>query len=331
MPARTRKHAKGREKKNELVLKRTFDAPRELVWKAWTEPELVKRWWGPKGFMAPSCEIDLRVGGKYLYCMRSPEGKDYWSTGVFREIVAMKKIVCTDSFADEKGNVVPATHYGMGPEVPREMLVTVTFEDVQGKTKLTLRHAGLPPGAHLKGAEEGWSTSLDKLAESLERISTTEFVADLRQREIVMSRMFDAPRERVFQVMMDPKLIPQWWGPRRYTTTVDKMDVRQGGAWRFVSRGADGTEYGFHGEYREILPPERVVQTFEFERMPGHVVLETATLGERDGKTKLTVRSLFETTEDLEAMAQSGMEEGARETHDRLADLLAGVSAGGTV
>jgi uncharacterized protein YndB with AHSA1/START domain len=105
-------------KKQELFITRIFDAPRERVWKAWTEPELMKRWWGPKGFTTPYCEIDLRVGGKFLYCMRSPEGKDYWSTGVYREIVRLERIVCTDSFADEKGNVVPATQYGMSAAHP---------------------------------------------------------------------------------------------------------------------------------------------------------------------------------------------------------------------
>jgi uncharacterized protein YndB with AHSA1/START domain len=121
----------------ELVIEPVFDAPRELVWKAWTDPELSMRWWGPKGYTCPTCEIDLRVGGKYLNCMRSPEGRDYWSTGVYREIVPFDRIVCTDSFADEKGNVVPASHYGMS-NMPLEMLVTVTFEDLGGKTKMTL-------------------------------------------------------------------------------------------------------------------------------------------------------------------------------------------------
>jgi uncharacterized protein YndB with AHSA1/START domain len=97
-----------------------FDAPRELVWKAWTDPERMQRWWGPKHFTAPVWKIDLRAGGVYLYCMRSPEGQDYWSTGVYREIVDPERIVCTDSFADEKGNPVPASHYGMGEDWPLE-------------------------------------------------------------------------------------------------------------------------------------------------------------------------------------------------------------------
>jgi uncharacterized protein YndB with AHSA1/START domain len=151
----------------ELVITRVFDAPRERVWKAWTDPEMLMRWWGPKHFTSPACRLDLRVGGKYLFCMRAPDGKDYWSTGIYKEIVPMERIVCTDSFADEQGNVVPATHYGMAADFPMEMLVTVTFEEENGKTKLTLRHTGMPSGPDSEGAQQGWNESLDKLAESL--------------------------------------------------------------------------------------------------------------------------------------------------------------------
>lgn len=165
MPTKTKKQAKG----SELVLTRVFDAPRERVWKAWTEPEEVMRWWGPKGFTAPSAEIDLRVGGKYLYCMRAPDGKDYWSTGVYREIVPMTKLVASDSFADEKGNVVPATYYGMSADLPLQMLITLTFEDLGGTTKMTLRHSGFPAGPDASMAEQGWSESFDKLAASIAR------------------------------------------------------------------------------------------------------------------------------------------------------------------
>lgn len=150
----------------ELVITRVLDAPRERVWEAWTDPEQMKKWWGPKEFTAPSVEIDLREGGKYLNCMRSPDGQEFWSTGVYREIVPMEKLVVTDSFADEQGNVVPGAHYGM-PEFPLETEVTVTFEDQDGKTKLTVRHAGMPVGEHGSQAEAGWNESLDKLAASL--------------------------------------------------------------------------------------------------------------------------------------------------------------------
>ena len=154
---------------NALVIVRTFDAPRELLWRAWTEPAMAKRWWGPRNFTAPTVEIDFRVGGKYLNAMQSPDfnnGEPIWSTGVYKEIVPHERLVMTDSFADKKGNVVPGSHYGMG-DMPLEMTVTVTFEDVGGKTKMTLRHEGMPAGEHFSGANEGWNQSFDKLAEML--------------------------------------------------------------------------------------------------------------------------------------------------------------------
>jgi len=154
-------------KNQELFITRIFDAPRNHVWKAWTDPDLMKRWWGPKGFTSPYCEIDFRLGGKFLSSMRSPEGKEYWSTGVYREIIPLEKIVCTDSFADEKGNVVPATQYGMSADIALEMLVTVTFDEHEGKTTLTLQHVGIPAGTDRDGAYVGWNQSLDKLAEAL--------------------------------------------------------------------------------------------------------------------------------------------------------------------
>jgi uncharacterized protein YndB with AHSA1/START domain len=150
---------------SELVITRVFDAPRELVFRAWTEPERVMRWWGPKGFTAPFCTIDLRPGGVSHCCMRSPEGKDYWSKGVYREIAPPERLVYTDSFSDAEGNVVPASHYGMSGDWPLELLVTVTFEEHEGKTKLTLRHAGIPAGENSDLAEAGWNESFDKLAE----------------------------------------------------------------------------------------------------------------------------------------------------------------------
>ncbi len=160
--------AKGRAQKNELVITRIFNAPPERVWKALTDPREMRQWWGPKGFTAPSLSVDLRVGGVFRYCMRSPEGKDYWGTGVYREIVPGKRIVYTDSFADEKGNVVPATYYGMGADIPLEMLVTLTFEKEKNHTKVTLHHAGMPVGPDFDGATQGWNEMFDKLVKHLE-------------------------------------------------------------------------------------------------------------------------------------------------------------------
>ena len=154
-------------KQQMLVITRMFDAPRELVWTAWTEPERFMRWWGPKDYTSPRCEIDFRVGGRYFACMRSPEGQDYHSTGVYREIIARERLVYTDNFADADGNVVAPSHYGMAGSYD-ETLVTVTLDERDGKTTMTLTHAGLPAGEMLDMTGQGWNESFDKLAESLQ-------------------------------------------------------------------------------------------------------------------------------------------------------------------
>jgi uncharacterized protein YndB with AHSA1/START domain len=148
-----------------LTVERTFDAPRARVWTAWTVPDLVARWWGPKGATAPVVRISLRIGGVYFFCLRSPAGRDICSTGFYHEIVPEERLVATGHFADEKGRVVPASHYGFPEDFPAETLLTVAFEDAgTGRTKLLLRHAGLPPGKPMEDARQGWNESLDKLA-----------------------------------------------------------------------------------------------------------------------------------------------------------------------
>jgi uncharacterized protein YndB with AHSA1/START domain len=141
--------------------------------------------------------------------------------------------------------------------------------------------------------------------------------------ELHLTREFDAPRDLVWKAMTDPALMSRWWGPRRYKTVVDTMDVRPGGKWRMRNIAADGGEHAFRGEYREIVPPERIVMTFEYEPLPGHISVETMTLTERDGRTLLSVRDQFSSKEDLDGMVNSGMESGARETYERLDELLA--------
>jgi uncharacterized protein YndB with AHSA1/START domain len=142
-------------------------------------------------------------------------------------------------------------------------------------------------------------------------------------REIHVERVFDAPRDRVFAVYTDPELISEWWGPRGTTTSVDEMDVRPGGRWRFVIRNSDGSETGFRGVYREVAPPERLVQTFEWEGMPGHVSVDTATFEDHGDRTKVVSDSIFHTTEERDGHIESGMEGGLNDTYDRLEEVLA--------
>ncbi|MFA6916895.1 MAG: SRPBCC domain-containing protein [Parachlamydiales bacterium] len=152
-----------------FTISRIFDAPREVVFEAWTNPKQMREWWGPKGFTTPHCKIDLRPGGTIHYCMRSPDGKDYWGIGVYKEILKPSRIVLSDSFSDEKGDIVQPAVYGMDPEWPAETLITVLFDNVEGKTKVTINHSVSDALAKKQGCEEGWSQTLDNLAAFLSK------------------------------------------------------------------------------------------------------------------------------------------------------------------
>jgi uncharacterized protein YndB with AHSA1/START domain len=148
-----------------MVVTRVFDAPRELVWKAWTDPKYVMQWWGPKDFTAPFCRMDFRVGGKFLCCMRSPDGQEFWNGGEYHEIVPHEKIVYSMYFADANGNKVDAAAYGIEHEAIDDAYDVVIFEDFgDGQTKLTLIGNESMESAKESGQVEGWNQILDKFA-----------------------------------------------------------------------------------------------------------------------------------------------------------------------
>lgn len=165
------------DQQNGIVIERVFDAPRELVWKAWTDPEMIKKWWGPEGFTAPSIKIDFREGGKYIYAMQGPKGSEWdrvmYSSGVFKEIIPHEKIVSTDYFSDENGNKIKPSDEGQDENFPTEMSVTITFDEREdGKTKLTIFYPKVENEAQYEamlksGMKEGWSSSLDKMEKAL--------------------------------------------------------------------------------------------------------------------------------------------------------------------
>jgi uncharacterized protein YndB with AHSA1/START domain len=153
-------------------------------------------------------------------------------------------------------------------------------------------------------------------------MNQTKLIAEPGKQEVVVTRTFDAPRELVFKAYTDPELIPQWWGPKNEKITVAQMEVRPGGIWHFVEQDPQGNQYGFHGVYHEIKSPERLIFTFEFEGFPGHVLLQTITFTEQGGKTFLTDQSVYQSVADRDGMVQSGMEVGASESMDKLAEFL---------
>ncbi len=152
-----------------------------------------------------------------------------------------------------------------------------------------------------------------------ERRATLTLPSD---REVRAERIFDAPRPRVWRAFTDPQELGQWWG-RGNPVTVDRMEVERGGHWRYVEHAPDG-DYGFEGRYREVTPPERLVQTFEWDGMPGYVEVTTTTLEELgDGRTRVVTTALFFTPEERDGMLGAGMEQGLNESYQALDRLLA--------
>jgi len=151
-----------------VVIERTFDAAVDLIWQMWTQPEHFKKWYGPKGFTVPVADMELRVGGKRLICMASPDGSmKMWTTGEYIEIVPNERLVYTESPSDENGNVVSPSAMGMPDGYPATTEVTVLLEDLGGRTKMVMTHAGVPADS---GAGGGWEQAFDKLADHVETV-----------------------------------------------------------------------------------------------------------------------------------------------------------------
>ncbi|UCC50519.1 MAG: SRPBCC domain-containing protein, partial [Anaerolineaceae bacterium] len=155
-----------------VVIERTFEAPAELIWQMWTDPEHFKKWYGPEGFTVPVAEMDLRVGGRRLVCMASPDGSmKMWTTGEYSEILPYERLVYTESPADENGKIVSPAAMGMPDGYPATTEVTVHLEGLGGRTRMVLTHAGVPADS---GAGGGWEQAFDKLAEYVETVPKDE-------------------------------------------------------------------------------------------------------------------------------------------------------------
>jgi uncharacterized protein YndB with AHSA1/START domain len=315
------------ETAEQFQITRVFDAPRDLVWQVFTQPEHLMHWWGPKGFTMVTCKVDLRPGGVFHYCMRAPNGQDGWGKWIYREIAAPERLVTVVSFTDAEGNLL---RHPMSPTWPLEMLHTMILTERDGKTTLTAY--AVPTNATEEerktfraaygSREQGFTGTLDQLEAYLATKKPTLTLTTPSEREIVLTRVFDAPRSIVFDAMTKPEHLVRWFGPHGWKLSVCEVDLRPGGAWRWVLTRPGAKDMGMSGVYQEVAPPERLVSSESFDDYPGES-LNTLTFVEQDGKTTYTNRILYSSPEIRDAVIKSGMEMGARETFDRLAGHLA--------
>ncbi len=272
----------------EIVHTRVVDAPRELVWQAWTEPQHVAKWWGPRGFSTTIKKMDFRVGGVWEHVMRGPDGVNYPNKSTFKEIVTHERIVYSHGGGREEG---PGATF----------IATWTFETVApGRTRLTGRLVF--PSAEARdfvarefGAVEGGRQTLERLTEYLPGMTAAPG-------EFVITRVLAAPRELVWQVWTQVEHLQSWFGPKGFTTPVARLDLRPGGVFHYCMQSPDGGKMWGRFVYREIVAPERLVWVNSFSDEAGGLgrhplsptwpqeMLTVVTFAEEMGRTTVTIR-----------------------------------------
>jgi uncharacterized protein YndB with AHSA1/START domain len=314
------------EKDYVLHITRMLDAPRDLVYEAFTNPAMLSQWFGPRGFTAMDIEYDVRAGGKWSLRLHKTseetgcdagDATDLYQYGTYLEVAPPERLVYTFAW---KGSVEPLNY---------ETKITVTFRELEGKTVMDFKQGPFKTEVDRDNHNVGWSSAFDKFAEFLLAPVGAEKTHDL-----VIEREFDAPRDLVWKVWTDPAMAKEWAGPRGFTATHMEQDARVGGKWRLCLH-SDGFDQGDGvlreqnlwqgGEFREIVPPERVVYTFAWDNpadvgldLKPHETLITITFAERGNKTAMTFRQEF----FLTAGERDGHNKGWNSAFDKFAELV---------
>lgn len=311
---------------NEIVMSRVFHAPRDLVWRAWTEPQHVARWWGPRGFRTETKQMDLRVGGVWQHVMVGPDGARYPNKSIFKDIVPQERVVYSHGGGREDGPGATFT-------------ATWTFEVVDAtRTRLTGRLT-FPDAAARDfvakefGAVEGGQQTLERLS---------EYLPGLQGQPFVISREFNATRDLMWQVWTQPEHFGRWFGPKGVVVNLAKMDLRAGGMLHYSMKTADGKDLWGRAMYREVVPSSRLVWINSFSDPAGGItphpftpdpwplqLLTEITFVESAGRTTVTVNWLPYEASEVEWQTfdknRESMKGGWGGTLDQLGAHLAGL------
>lgn len=321
MPAKTeRSNVIVDDAARSIKASRVFDAPRELVWNAWTNVEHLSRWWGPDGFTTTTQKFDFRPGGEWVFVMHGPDGTDYANRFVYREIVEPERIV----YSHVSGPLFDATAVFVPEGNKTRVTVQMVFESAELRNRV----------AEQFGAVEGLNQTLNHLAEELERIAAES------GREFVITRTFDAPRDLMWKVWTDEQRLAKWFGPKGVTIFHSKNDLRPGGMYLYGMRSPDGSEFWGRWIYIDIEKPERLVFVISFSDPKGGLAahpmapewprewLSIVTFTEERGKTTVTVKwttiNATESQRNTFAEGRASMNQGWGGTFEQLTNYIAG-------
>jgi uncharacterized protein YndB with AHSA1/START domain len=300
----------------EVLITRTFNAPRELVFQAWTDKERLLQWYAPSGCRIEIRSLDARVGGRFHWCVHAPNGDACWCIGEYLEVDPPGRIVLTMRMADEHGNAVSSTAAGKAADWPEVTTVTVTLEDVAGDTRLTLHQTVAEEVAKRTGAYPSWLNMLGRLSDDLaQQQGVVSLVGE--DEALVVTHTFDAPRELVWRAYSDEAELRQWWGPQGCEMAYAKLDFRDGGRFHYGMRTPDGQMMWGKMLYCDLKAPERMTSVVCFSDEEGGTTRHpfvpnwprelygVMTLEEHDGKTtlRLQVRPQNATQRERDAFA----------------------------
>lgn len=308
----------------ELSITRTFDAPRELVWKAWTDPVMAKEWMGPRGFQATRFEIPTKVGERWWLEMTghvpaTQEPVKLRQGGVIKEIRPPELLSYTFAWEDRSSVGLPESPF-------KESVVTIRLEEQRGKTVMHFTQGPFATEGERDGHTGGWNSAFDCFAEFMLRIQPERKpAADDVPSELHLRRFFAAPRQMVFDAWTKPEMVKEWWGPKCFTNPVCEMDARAGGAILIHMQAPDGTVYPMTGRFVEFYPPYR----FHFTSGPldkeGRQIFETWTsvfFEEKNGGTEVVLDVHVTKSTPEAAKYLKGMREGWSQSLDKLADFV---------
>jgi uncharacterized protein YndB with AHSA1/START domain len=287
----------------ELVISRVLNAPRQLVWEVWTNPEHIKHWWGPNGFTNTIFEMDVKPGGIWDFVMHGPDGTDYKNKSIYKEVIKPEKLVYDHVSGPKFQFTVTFTEQGKKTLISIQML----FETAEERDNVV----------KVFKADEGLRQNIYKLEGYLRKVSS--------EKEMSLTRIINAPREIVFKAWIEPEQLTKWWGPKGFTNPVCKIDSKPGGRIYVDMKGPDGTVYPMEGEFHEVLEPEKIIFTSAALDKNGNrlfEVLNTVTFTEEGGKTKLTLHAAVSNITDEGRLYIDGMNEGWDQSIDRLDEYV---------
>jgi len=290
----------------ELTITRVLNAPIELVWEVWTNPDHIKNWWGPNGFTNTIFEMDLKPGGNWEFIMHGPDGQDYKNKSIFREIIKHKRIVYEHITGPKFQTTVNFTPQGKKTLLEWRMVFDTAEE--RDRTVKTFK------------ADVGLKQNIFKLEGYLRQASS--------EKEMQLVRMINAPREMVFRAWTDPLQMAKWWGPKNFTNPVCNVDATPGGEILIHMQAPDKTIYPMDGEFHEIVVPDKLVLTTAALDKQGHRLFEvvnTVTFSDENGKTKISLHASVSNITEEGRPYLDGMNEGWNQSMDRLAELVENV------